>query len=259
MTIGTGATHGAVALVTGAARRIGAAIATDLAARGFAVAIHANRSITQAEALARSIAESGGRAAAFRADLRDPAALEGLVAEAAATLGPVRLLVNNASVFQPDGIGTLTVERFDENHAVHVRAPVFLAQAFADRLPRTSGGLIVNIVDQRVLKPTPQFLSYAISKAALWSATRMLAQGLAPRIRVNAIGPGPTLPNERQTADDFARQAAAVLLGRGPDLGDFGRTIAYLWDTPSITGQLITIDGGQHLAWETPDIVGMTE
>ncbi|MXN63379.1 SDR family oxidoreductase [Stappia sp. GBMRC 2046] len=246
-------------LVTGAARRIGAALATDLATAGFGVVLHANTSVAEAEETATFIRSTGGRAAVITGDLSSAQGLSRIVDRAAREIGPLSVLVNNASIFEPDEIETLDIERFDRHFAIHTRAPLFLSQAFAEQLPDEASGLIVNIIDQKVWRPTPKFLSYTLSKSALWSATRMLAQGLAPRIRVNAIGPGPTLASERQSAEDFRRQQEAVPLGRGPELVEFANTILYLWRTPSITGQMIALDGGQHLAWETPDVVGIRE
>ncbi len=254
-----GAASMPVALVTGGARRIGRAIVKDLAASGFAVAIHVNTSREEGEALARDIREGGGKAAVVQADLTRADAPARVAHDAAKALGPVRLLVNSASLFEPDEIGSLTLERYEAHQAIHTRTPVFLAQEMANALPAGLDGLIVNVIDQRVWKPTPQFFSYTLSKAALWSATQTMAQGLAPRIRVNAIGPGPTLANIRQQPEDFAKQVAAVPLRRGPGLDEFARTIRFLWETPSIMGQMIALDGGQHLAWETPDVVGMVE
>lgn len=248
-----------VALVTGAALRIGRSIAEDLAANGFQVAIHAHRSLSEAEALATDIAARGGRACIVAGDLTQPETPGRIMTAARTQLGPVRLLVNSASIFEKDEIGELELERYEKHMAIHTRAPIFLTQEMANALPQGMTGLVVNIIDQRVWKLTPQFFSYTLSKAALWAATQTLAQGLAPRIRVNGIGPGPTLANTRQQASDFARQAEAVLLRRGPALEEFGRTIRYLWETPSITGQMIALDGGQHLAWETPDVVGIAE
>ncbi|WP_246429565.1 SDR family oxidoreductase [Prosthecomicrobium pneumaticum] len=248
-----------VALVTGGARRIGRAIVEALAEAGWAVAIHCNSARDEAEALAEAIRGAGGRAAVVVADLADPQAVRALVPAAAAALGPVTLLVNNASLFLPDGIGTLDPSVWRRQMAVNLDAPVFLADALATALPAGETANVVNILDQRVLKTTPLFLSYQLSKSALFTATRVLAQALAPRVRVNGIGPGPTLASVRQAPEDFARQSAAVPLGRGPDLSEFGRTILYLVGTPSVTGQMIAIDGGQHLAWQTPDIVGIPE
>ncbi|WP_084650150.1 SDR family oxidoreductase [Stappia stellulata] len=248
-----------LALVTGGARRIGRAIAGDLARDGFSVAIHAHRATSEAEALCAEIRAAGGTAQVFQADLTDPDAPERLMHAACDALGPVQLLVNSASIFENDGIGDLDLARYERHFAIHTRAPVFLANAMAERLPAGQKGLIVNIIDQRVWKLTPQFLSYTLSKAALWTATQTLAQGLAPRIRVNGIGPGPTLSNTRQDPSDFLKQTSSTLLGHGPELCEFARTIRYLWDTPSVTGQMIALDGGQHLAWETPDVVGISE
>ena len=249
------------ALVTGGARRIGAAIVSDLAANGFDVAIHCNTSRKEANALAASISAAGGKmTAVVQADLTDRDALGSLIGKASQALGkPIDLLVNSASVFEDDQASDFSWDRWDKHFALHVDAPAMLARCLAEALPAGRNGLVVNVIDQRVLKPTPQFFSYTLSKTALWAATRTMAQALAPRVRVNAIGPGPTLPNSRQSDDDFRRQVDGILLRRGPELAEFGRTIRYLWETMSVTGQLITIDGGQHLAWETPDVTGMRE
>ncbi|MBW3098730.1 SDR family oxidoreductase [Pseudohoeflea coraliihabitans] len=249
-----------IALVTGAAKRIGRAIAEDLGANGFAVAVHANGSAGAAEETAAAIRSGGGTAEVFIADLEDPDAVAGLVARVADRLGAPRLLVNNASIFEPDFGDAFDAALFDRHMAVHVKAPVALTAAMAEHLPAESaGGLVVNLIDQRVWKLTPQHFSYTLSKAALWTATRTLAMTHAPRLRVNAIAPGPTLPSPRQSEEDFARQVAAVPLQRAPDLISFGRTIRYLFDTPSVTGTMIPLDGGQHLAWETPDVAGVSE
>ena len=243
-----------LALVTGGAQRIGAAIVRDLAAHGFAVAIHANSSTEQAIKLASEIDAEGGSAGVVSADLTDAAAVRALIGEAGAHFGrPVQLLVNNASRFHDDGIGSIDDATWNAHFEVHVRAPVLLAEAMAAQIKPGTEGLIVNMIDQRVWRPNPRFLSYTLSKSTLWTATQTLAQALAPDIRVNAIGPGPTLRNARQAATDFAAQAAAVPLKRGPELHEFGATIRYLWQARSITGQMIALDGGQHLAWETPD------
>jgi NAD(P)-dependent dehydrogenase (short-subunit alcohol dehydrogenase family) len=202
------------------------------------------------------IQAAGGQASVVEADLADPEAVGSLIDRAARALGPLTLLVNNASEFSPDEVGTLTPDLWDRHFAVNLRAPVFLAQDFARQLAPDGTGSIVNIVDQRVWKLTPQFYSYTLTKAALFTATRTLAQALAPRIRVNAIGPGPTLSNVRQAEEDFAKQSAAVLLGRGPSPDEIADAVVFLARSPSITGQMIAVDGGQHLAWETADVFG---
>ena len=247
------------ALVTGGARRIGKAIVDDLAAHGFAVAIHANTSLDEAEAMADTIRRQGGTAVALAADLSETAATERLIAEATEGIGPLGLLVNNASLFKPDSLDALDPDLWDRHFNVHVRAPSILVRDFARQLPATNSGLVVNIVDQRVWNPTPRYYSYTLSKAALWMATRTMAQALAPSIRVNAIGPGPSLPNERQDPRDFQQQVEGLILKTGPRLDEFGRTVRYLFESPSITGQMIALDGGQHLAWETPDVAEIVE
>lgn len=250
---------GQTALVTGGAKRVGRAIVEDLAAHGFAVAIHCNSSRAEADALAQSLRQAGGRAGVVQADLTDMKAVDGLVGQAAAEVGPIGLLVNNASVFEPDQLGDFDWTTWDRHFAVHLKAPALLTRRFAQALPPEREGLVVNLVDQRVWKPTPMFFSYALSKSALWAATQTMAQALAPRIRVNAIAPGPTLANTRQGQTDFAAQVEGLILRRGPRLADFGATIRYLWEQRSVTGQMIALDGGQHLAWQTPDVTGMSE
>jgi NAD(P)-dependent dehydrogenase (short-subunit alcohol dehydrogenase family) len=249
-----------VVLVTGGAKRIGKAIVEDLAAHGFAVGIHSNQSRHDGEVLLGEIRAKGGSGCVVQADLTDTKAVRGLIADVSAQLGPVQLLVNNASIFHEDGIGDLMDDSvWDTHFAIHVKAPVLLADAMASALPDDKQGLIVNIIDQRVWKLTPKFISYMLSKSTLWTATQTLAQALAPRIRVNGIGPGPTLPSDRQSGADFERQVSTLLLKHGPELPEFGHTIRYLWETASITGQMIALDGGQHLAWETADVAGIAE
>jgi NAD(P)-dependent dehydrogenase (short-subunit alcohol dehydrogenase family) len=247
------------ALVTGGAQRIGRRIVERLAGEGYAVAIHCRRSTDEVETMAARIREAGGQAAVLRADLADAGAVERLVPEAVRVLGPLSLLVNNASEFEPDEVGTLSQDRWDRHFAVNLRAPAFLARDFAHQLPADKQGCIVNIVDQRVWKLTPQFFSYTLTKAALFSATQTMAQALAPRIRVNAIGPGPTLSNVRQGDGDFAKQSEAVLLGRGGTPDEIADAVLYLAKAGSVTGQMIAVDGGQHLAWATPDVAGIKE
>lgn len=252
-----------VALVTGGARRVGRAIVLRLAAAGYAVAIHHRHSGAEADALAHEIAGAGGRAATFRADLADVAAAGGLVPRAAAAFGPVTLLVNSASIFEPDDIATLDPALWDHTFAVNLRAPMLLARDMAAGLaaPAASGteGSIVNIVDQRVLRPNPQFFSYTLAKSALAAATRTMAQALAPRIRVNGVAPGPTFRSARQAEADFARQQEATPLGRGSPPADIADAVLYLAGAGSVTGQVLAVDGGQHLLWRTADVDGIRE
>ncbi|MBX5240742.1 SDR family oxidoreductase [Rhizobium sp. NLR22b] len=247
------------ALITGAAKRIGRAIAEDLAANGFSVAIHANSSLSEAEELAAELRRKGQRAAALQADLTDISEAGELIAKASEALGPLDLLVNNASVFQHDSARSFNADTWALHFDLHVRAPSILSAAFAQQVPAQAAGMIVNIIDQRVWALRPSFYSYTLSKSALWTATQTLAQALAPRIRVNAIGPGPSMPSERQSLEDFQAQVSALILQRGPALEEFGQTIRFLYDTPSITGQMIALDGGQHLAWQTPDVAEIKE
>ena len=236
-----------VALVTGGARRIGRAIAEDLGAHGWAVAIHCNRSRVEAEDVAALIRGRGGRAAVVAGDFAEPDCPARIVADAAAALGPLTLLVNNASIFEADAVGSLDRALWDRQMAINLTAPVFVAEAFTRQLPDGVEGNIVNLLDQSIWKPTPSNYSYQVSKAALAAATIRLAQALAPRIRVNGIAPGPVLPSVYQTDEGYRRLVAATPLGRAPDLTEFGRTIRYIVETGSITGQVIALDGGQHL------------
>ncbi len=240
------------ALITGGGRRIGRAIALGLSRAGYAVVLHANNSRAEAEKLAGEIVDAGGRAAVVLADLAEHAAVRGLI-PAASTFGALTLLVNNAGEFEPDEIGGLERARFERTLAVNLAAPLFLTQGFAAQAPEGADASIVNIVDQRVLKPTPKFLSYTLSKSALHSATTTLAQALAPKLRVNAVAPGPTLPSPRQSDAQFAAQAASLPLRRGPAPEDIAAAVLYLAQAKSVTGVTIAVDGGQHLAWRTAD------
>ncbi len=242
------------ALVTGAGRRIGRTLALRAARLGYAVAIHFRRSEAEARAVQAEIEAAGGRAGIVQADFAQAYTTGPLIEAAVAEVGPLTLLVNNASLFENDSVTTLTPAGWEAHMDANLRAPVFLARAFAAQA--RSGGLVVNILDQRVLRPTPLYFSYSLSKAALWEATRMLAQALAPKIRVNGIGPGPTLPSIHQSEEAFAAEARHVPLERRDTPEEIADALAYLVDAPSVTGQMIAVDGGQHLAWRTPDVAG---
>lgn len=240
------------ALVTGAARRIGRAIARALADDGWAVALHFHRSRDDAEKLAKEILSGGGRAITLQADLTKEAESAGLVPRAVGELGALGCLVNNASAFSLDQADSLTRESWDAHIEPNLRAPLVLTQAFAAALPAHRGGLVVNLLDQRVWNLTPHFVSYTVSKAGLWTLTRTLAMALAPRIRVNAIGPGPTLPSARQSTEQFERQWSSVPLGRGAAPEEIAEAVRFLLTARSMTGQMVALDGGQHLGWAQP-------
>lgn len=241
-----------IALVTGGARRIGASICRRLAAAGMKVVIHCHRSKTEADALAREI----GEAAVISGDLADLGQLERLYDEAARPFGPPDILVNNASVFLDDHAGSLVPEQIETQFAINLHAPLLLAQAFARTLPADRAGAIVNIIDQRVLRPNPQYFSYSLTKAALFTATKTLAQAYAPRIRVNGVGPGPVLPNARDGIEGLQAEAGATLLGLIIAPEEIAEAVLFLVKASGVTGQMIAVDGGQHLGWRTPDILG---
>ncbi|WP_297975182.1 SDR family oxidoreductase [uncultured Amaricoccus sp.] len=255
------------ALVTGGAQRLGAALVGALAARGADVAIHCHASREAADALAAEAAGAGVRAVVVPADLLDRAETARLVPAAAAALGrPLTVLVNNASIFEYDTIRTATWESWDRHIGSNLRAPFELIQAFAAQAPKAARdengeplarASVVNMIDQRVLKLTPEFATYTIAKMGLWALTRTAAQGLAPDVRVNAIGPGPTLRGVRQSERHFAAQRAATVLGRGASPAEIAAALDFILDAPGLTGQIIAIDGGQHLAWQTPDVLGV--
>ncbi|HUC61412.1 MAG TPA: SDR family oxidoreductase [Alphaproteobacteria bacterium] len=237
------------ALVTGAARRIGRALALELARQGYAVAIHYGAGAEDAAALAAEIERAGGRAALLEADLAREAEVATLVPRAIAALGPLGVLVNNAARFERDEVADATRASWDLHMEANLRAPFVLAQAFAEALPAGANGVIVNMVDQRVWRLTPHFVSYTVSKAGLWTLTQTLAMALAPRIRVNAIGPGPVLPSPRQSEAQFAAQWASTPLGRGATPEEIAAALAFILASPAMTGQMIALDGGQHLGW----------
>jgi NAD(P)-dependent dehydrogenase (short-subunit alcohol dehydrogenase family) len=245
-----------VALVTGGAKRVGGTIVRALVAQGHAAVIHCHASRDEADALASEIIGTGGRAAVVTADLASPEAVAGLMMAAAAPFGPPTLLINNASLFLGDTLTTIDVPTWNRQFSVNIRAPSVLAGDFARMLPAGEDGAIVNILDQRVRKLTPQFYSYTLSKAALYAATTTMAQALAPRIRVNAVGPGPVLPNIHDGADLFLREAEGTPLGRPVPPEDIAAAVVYLAGARSVTGQMIAVDAGQSSGWQTPDIVG---
>jgi NAD(P)-dependent dehydrogenase (short-subunit alcohol dehydrogenase family) len=240
------------ALVTGATRRIGRAIALSLAEAGYAVALHHHQSPKETEEVVAAIKAKGGRAVALACNLMVEAETEQLIARAAGALGPVGVLVNNASVFERDEVSTATRESWDRHIEANLRAPFVLMQTFAKALPPGAGGAIVNLVDERVWNLTPHFVSYTLSKAGLWTLTQTMALALAPRIRVNAIGPGPVLPSPRQDQASFERQYQATPLGHPSSPEEIAAAVRFLLEAPSITGQMIALDSGQHLGWSFP-------
>lgn len=237
------------ALVTGAGRRLGHAIALHLARMGWRVGVHYHHAEDEAMALVGAIEALGGKACALQADLAEVAVLPPLIAACASRLGAPTCLINNAARFEWDDIATLDPAGWQAHLDVDLRAPVFLTKAFAEILPEPQQGCVINMIDQRVWRLTPDFFSYTIAKAALWTATRTLAQALSPRIRVNAIGPGPVLPSHRQSPAEFERECRSTPLGRGGTPEEVCAAIDFLLATPSMTGQMIALDGGQHLAW----------
>ncbi len=247
------------AIITGASKRIGAAIARSLAMQGVNLIVHYLGSTEDAKALCQDLeVHHNVRAVPIKADLTDGADTKRLFEESVKALGPIELLVNNASIFEPDSLLEPINELWAAHFAIHLQAPSILSAEMAKQ-ENLDAGLIVNIIDQRVQNLNPTFYSYTLSKSALWTATKTMAQSLGPKIRVNGIGPGPTLPNKRQSEADFDKQVRQLLLKEAPDLAEFGETIAWMWKTQSVTGQLVMLDGGQHLAWETPDVNGIKE
>ena len=248
-----------VALITGAAKRIGRAVALDLARHGWVVAVHYRGSARDAGEVVGLVEAIGGRALALPADLACEEDTARLVPDVVATLGRLDLLVNNASEFVNDTVMDATRESWDRHLETNLRAPLVLSQAFSRALPAERYGNIVNILDQRVWNLTPYFLSYTVSKTGLWTLTRTLALALAPRIRVNAVGPGPTLQNERQTAEQFRRQCQSVPLRRATDPQEIADAVRFIVGAPAMTGQMIALDGGEHLAWAQPRPGGVLE
>ncbi|MCR9087363.1 MAG: SDR family oxidoreductase [Rhodobacteraceae bacterium] len=255
------------ALVTGAGKRLGRAMALALAEDGYDVAVHYASSGDAAEEVVGLIREMGRQAVALEANLLDEAQVAPLVGRAAEALGgPIHVLVNNASIFEHDDLSSATRTSWDRALESNLRAPVVLTQALAAQMPPAepdengeplAQGMVLNMIDQRVNKLTPEFMSYTIAKMGLWAFTRTAAQGLAPHIRVNAIGPGPTMQGARQSPQHFADQRAATILGRGAGPDGMVRALRFYLAEPSVTGQILCLDGGQHLAWQTPDVLGV--
>ncbi|MDX8352671.1 SDR family oxidoreductase [Cognatiyoonia sp. IB215182] len=255
------------ALVTGAGARLGQAMAVYLGQRGYDVAVHYAGSQAGAEETVAKLKAMGRDAMALQADLLDEAATQDLIPRAVDALGgPLTCLVNNASIFEYDTIQTATRESWDRHLESNLRAPFVLTQHFAQQAPEpihdemnepVAQALVINMLDQRVHKLTPEFMSYTIAKMGLWAMTRTTAQALAPKIRVNGIGPGPTLQGHRQSKTHFDRQRAATVLKRGANPADITAALGYFLDAPAVTGQMLAVDGGQHLAWETPDVLGV--
>lgn len=255
------------ALVTGAAKRLGRAMALCLGRNGYDVAVHYNSSAEAAEEVAQALRDMGRNAVTLPADLLKETDVCPLVDDAAAALGgPLGVLINNASIFEYDNIESASRNSWDRAVESNLRAPFVLTQAFAAQVPAprvdaqqepVAQGLVINMIDQRVHKLTPEFMSYTIAKMGLWALTRTTAQALGPSVRVNGIGPGPTLRGARQSERHFEAQRAATILGRGADEDDITAALEYLLNAKSVTGQMIAVDGGQHLAWETPDVQGV--
>lgn len=255
------------ALVTGAGARLGRAMALYLGARGYDVAVHYNTSSKGADDVVAALNAAGQRGVAVQADLLNEDETQSLFSRAAEALGgPITCLINNASIFEYDTITTATAESWDRHIGSNLRAPFILTQAMARQGLKPiadhngesmAAGLVVNMLDQRMRKLTPEFMTYTIAKMGLWAMTQTTAQALAPAIRVNAIGPGPTLQGVKQTAEHFEKQRARVILERGANPDDITAALGYFLDAPSVTGQLLCTDGGQHLGWKTPDVLGL--
>jgi len=240
------------ALVTGGGRRIGRALSVALAQEGYAVAIHHHDSKNEAEALAIEITRAGGKAVTLAADLSDESAVAELLPRAMSVLGPIGCLVNNASIFENDTVATATRDSWERHLAVNLRAPFVLMQSFARHLPEKAGGVIVNLLDERVWNLTPSFVSYTLSKTGLWTLTQTMALALAPRIRVNGIGPGPTLPSPRQSEQQFLDRCRKMPLRRGTSPDEIAAALRFILAAPAMTGQMIALDGGEHLGWAQP-------
>lgn len=242
-----------VAIVTGGSKRIGKSIVKKLSFLGWKVIIHYNSNKNDALSLQKEIQKKGGAASIIKANLNSSKATEELISKSEKKFGKLTLLVNNASIFENDSVHSLTIDTWDIHNNVNTKAPLLLSQSFAKLLPKKEPGVIINIIDQRVFSPRPDFISYSSSKNSLFWLTKVLAQALSPKIRVCAIGPGPTLKGARQTDNDFKNQSQSVPLGNGSSLEDISQAIEFILNASSFTGQMITLDGGEHLDWIKPE------
>ncbi len=240
-------------IVTGGGQRIGRAISLAMAKDGWQVAVHFNSSLVEANEVVDEITSSGNVALAVQADLANEVAVTSLIATISDKLTPVTAVINNASIFEEDTVENVTKGSWDSHLAINLRAPFLLTQSLARNLNKDEKGNIINIVDQRVENLTPYFTSYTLSKSALWTLTKTTAAALAPNIRVNAIGPGPTLPSIRQSQAQFDRQIALTPLEAQVDVEEICNAVRFILATPSMTGQLLSIDSGQHLGWAQPE------
>jgi NAD(P)-dependent dehydrogenase (short-subunit alcohol dehydrogenase family) len=242
-------------------------MALYLGARGYDVAVHYAGSAQGAADTVAQVQALGRQAVTLQADLLDEDAAQALLPAAAAALGgPITVLVNNASIFEYDTLATASRTSWDRHIGSNLRAPFVLTQALAAQAPDASvdeageliaSSLVINMLDQRVHKLTPEFMTYTIAKMGLWALTQTSAQALAPHVRVNGIGPGPTLQGHRQSKSHFDRQRSATVLERGANPSDITAALGYFLDAPAVTGQMIAVDGGQHLCWQTPDVLGV--
>ncbi|MDC1092428.1 SDR family oxidoreductase [Hyphomicrobiales bacterium] len=242
-----------VAIVTGGSKRIGKSIVKKLSFLGWKVIIHYNSNKNDALSLQKEIQKNGGAASIIKANLNSSKATEELISKSEKKFGKLTLLVNNASIFENDSVHSLTIDTWDIHNNVNTKAPLLLSQSFAKLLPKKEPGVIINIIDQRVFSPRPDFISYSASKNSLFWLTKVLAQALSPKIRVCAIGPGPTLKGARQTDNDFKNQSQSVPLGNGSSPEDISQAIEFILNASSFTGQMITLDGGEHLDWIKPE------
>lgn len=248
-----------VALVTGAGVRVGRQIALTMGQNGYKIAVHYRASKQPAEAVCHLIESTGGDARPFQLDLSDGNAVKQLIPEINKEFGPVSCLINNASIFVPDAISNMDDKSWYAHMDINLKAPLLLAQSMAANLGENDKGNIINILDQKVWRLTPFYMSYTLSKAALWTATQTLAQSLVPNIRVNAIGPGPVLRNDRQTEEAFEDQCKKLPLQDCTSPTEIANAILFILSSPAMTGQMIALDGGRHLAWQTPDVTNTHE